>query len=420
MMSRNVSLWMPTVYVYVACCRLYRVPTPPGKSWIFFGKISRPWKVLEILVESPGICPFLHGELVKVMKSIMERFIKPDVLSNARNLLSVDVTDDKNLCTYAMVDIGFSANKLLKELVSGKKVSDRQVMEFRMETRSFLQAVMKQLLLKSPLQYTLTKNLSALDPRKLANAADRETNKTRFRGVITKLTEAGRFPEADADEAMMQYIAFMDNVAVKCRAEFESFDTNVGRIDSLFYSHMTAASSSYTKLWVVVQQLLLLSHGQASVERGFSINRQVEADNIVGETVTARRIVCDSVRVLGGVTNVDVTNKKLLISCSAARQRYLTNLEDEKRKKETEASGRKRKALEDEVAHMKRQKVALEQDVHSLTTDADEFAIKAEKEHKVTLITKSNAMRRAAKEKSDQVKVVAEQLDSKLLELKNL
>ena len=69
---------------------------------------------------------------------------------------------------------------------------------------------------------------------------------------------------------------------------------------------------------------------------------------------------------------------------------------------------------------MKRQKVALEQDVYSLTTDADEFAIKAEKEHKVTLITKSNAMRRAAKEKSDELKVVAEQLDSKLLELKNL
>ena len=121
-----------------------------------------------------------------------------------------------------------------------------------------------------------------------------------------------------------------------------------------------------------------------SVERGFSINRQVEAENIVGETVTARRIVCDSVRVLGGVTNVDVSNKKLLISCSAACQRYLTNLENEKRKKETEASGRKRKALEDEVPNMKRQKVALEQDVHSLMTRADEFAINAEKEHKVT------------------------------------
>jgi len=26
---------------------LYRVPTPAGKSWIFFPKISRTWKVLE-------------------------------------------------------------------------------------------------------------------------------------------------------------------------------------------------------------------------------------------------------------------------------------------------------------------------------------------------------------------------------------
>ena len=29
-------------------------------------------------------------------------------------------------------------------------------------------------------------------------------------------------------------------------------------------------------LWEVVSHLLLLSHGQASVERGFSINKQIE------------------------------------------------------------------------------------------------------------------------------------------------
>jgi len=125
-----------------------------------------------------------------------------------------------------------------------------------METRSFLQAVMKQLLLKSPLQYTLTKNLSALDPRRLANAADCETNKTRFHGVITKLTEAGRFSEADADEAMMQYIAFMDNVAVKCRAEFESFDTNTGRIDSLWQNKLVVLHNSDGIKLLVIKLLI--------------------------------------------------------------------------------------------------------------------------------------------------------------------
>ena len=62
--------------------------------------------------------------------------------------------------------------------------------------------------------------------------------------------------------------------------------------------------------------------------------------------------------------------------------------------------------------------MAVEQDIQSLTKDADEFAVKAEKEHKLTLITKSNAMRCAAK-KSDELTVVSQQLHSNLLELKN-
>ena len=47
---------------------------------------------------------------------------------------------------------------------------------------------------------------------------------------------------------------------------FVTFDTNTGRhrVDSLFYGHMAAPSSTYMKLWVAVKQVLLLSHGQAS------------------------------------------------------------------------------------------------------------------------------------------------------------
>jgi len=261
----------------------------------------------------------------------MERFIKPDILSNTRNVHSIDVTEDKNLSKYTKVDVGFSAQKILKEVQAEKKVSDRQVLEFRMETRAFLQAVMKQLLLKSALKYSLTKNISSLDPRLMDDAAKREANKTHFHGVIAKLTETGRFPESDADEAVKQYVDFIDIVAVKCHAEFATFDTNTGRVESLLHSHMAAPSSSYLKLWGVVKQILLLSHGQASVERGFSINRQVEVENILGETVTARQIVCDTVGALGGVLNFDVSSRKLLISCSSACHKYVTYLEDQKK-----------------------------------------------------------------------------------------
>ena len=62
----------------------------------------------------------------------------------------------------------------------------------------------------------------------------------------------------------------------------------------------------------------------------------------------------DSVGALGGILNVDVSSRKLLISCSSALHKYVTYLEDQKKQKETEASGRKRKALEDEVASLKK------------------------------------------------------------------
>lgn len=150
----------------------------------------------------------------------------------------------------------------------------------------------------------------------------------------------GRFREADADEAVRQYSSFIGKVAVKCPAEFKSFSTSTGRVDCLLHMHM-ATNSSCSTLWTVVKQVLLLSHGQATVECGFSINRNVEVENIAGETVIARRIVCDYVSAVGGIWNVDVNSTQLLISCSAAQQKYLAYLEDNRRKQQTQESGRK-------------------------------------------------------------------------------
>ena len=64
--------------------------------------------------------------------------------------------------------------------------------------------------------------------------------------------------------------------------------------------------------------------------------------------------------------------------------------------------------------------MAVQTDIESMTKDADDFADKAERQRKLTLISKSNAMRRAVKEKGDELTVLSQELDSKLLELKNL
>ena len=71
----------------------------------------------------------------------------------------------------------------------------------------------------------------------------------------------------------------------------------------------------------------MLSHGQASMERGFSVNKQMECMNMCHGTIMAERVVNDHVTSVGGVMGVDI-NKELFTSCRASRSRYTVLLEE--------------------------------------------------------------------------------------------
>jgi len=88
----------------------------------------------------------------------------------------------------------------------------------------------------------------------------------------------------------------------------------------------------------------LLSHGQAAVESGFSVNKEVESYNLQADTFSARRVICDHVNAVGGIFDVDVANKQLQVSAAGARQKYPAHLEDQ-RKQKTEQAGWKRKLV---------------------------------------------------------------------------
>ncbi|KAH9367337.1 hypothetical protein HPB48_017141 [Haemaphysalis longicornis] len=82
--------------------------------------------------------------------------------------------------------------------------------------------------------------------------------------------------------------------------------------------------------WKVIRLLLVLSHGQATVERGFSVNRQVSVENFKDISYLSQRIVCDAVSKAGGVLNIGIT-KELRTSVASAHNRYRAYLEDAKK-----------------------------------------------------------------------------------------
>jgi len=70
-----------------------------------------------------------------------------------------------------------------------------------------------------------------------------------------------------------------------------NFDPVKSRVDILTHETM-AGKDMYSKLWNVLRMLLVVSHGQAAVERGFSINRQAEEVHLQAETFIAKGIIC--------------------------------------------------------------------------------------------------------------------------------
>lgn len=106
------------------------------------------------------------------------------------------------------------------------------------------------------------------------------------------------------------------------------------------------------------------------------------------------------------------------MSASAARKRYHMHLEEEKEKRQKEQKALKRKTLMEEISEIKAKKKRMEDDVKALIKSADSNAEKAEAKGKLYFITKSNGLRRAAKDKQAELETLDQKLNDKIKELK--
>ena len=72
------------------------------------------------------------------------------------------------------------------------------------------------------------------------------------------------------------------------------FKSGEDRLDS-FLLEILQMQADYQDLWLTMQLLLTLSHGQATVERGFSVNKEVVTPNLQEVSLQAIILVHSSV-----------------------------------------------------------------------------------------------------------------------------
>lgn len=119
------------------------------------------------------IVPFLATDLLKLLKNMTTRSIKPDVMKGVKSVDNscCEVNKTSHHLDHTKVYVGYIAEKITKELAANKKVGQLRVLEFRMASKKCLLTTFEKLLQKSPLRYSQVSYLRFLDPRRMSDSA---------------------------------------------------------------------------------------------------------------------------------------------------------------------------------------------------------------------------------------------------------
>ncbi|CAL1672083.1 unnamed protein product [Lasius platythorax] len=115
--------------------------------------------------------------------------------------------------------------------------------------------------------------------------------------------------------------------------KFQTFKRSEIRLDHFWVDLITSCGKKdYENLWSFMKSIMILSHGNAAIERGFSVNKECLVDNQKEKSLIAQRTTYDTVNAKGRLENFIVT-KDLIHAARNAHMWYKEELARENREK---------------------------------------------------------------------------------------
>ena len=213
-------------------------------------------------------------------------------------MAKIDVTSDDNSKLSKAVDIGIITKREVDGLRKNEQITQREQRQFQLDCKVFLTRTSEKLLEKCPLKFPMVRFLRCLDPQVMAGPISISVKL--FERLLSILLDAKRVRETEVDFLKKEYASFVaDDVHSnpKTLHEFEEYDkVSSEGVDYFLAAYLKA--SKYQKLWDLVKCLLVLSHGQAGVERGYSINSEIMEYNSTQKSVVALRNIYDHIQTI--------------------------------------------------------------------------------------------------------------------------
>ena len=156
----------------------------------------------------------------------------------------------------------------------------------------FIHSTVQKLLEKSSIFYNIVSNSLVFDPQVVVNE-NIEDVQCKLKKLLEHLIKLKILDSFCCDKVLVQFVEFVTHDVNLNIDRFKSFDRYKTKLDVFYFQ--TIGLDKYKELNYVMKVILTLSHGQASVEHSFNINKSVLKVNITEESIVSKKLVRDHI-----------------------------------------------------------------------------------------------------------------------------
>ncbi|XP_047140612.1 uncharacterized protein LOC124815840 [Hydra vulgaris] len=367
----------------------------------FVASILEPY-LLAYQTDKPMI-PFMYSDLEKLLRTILSLFVKQNVIDNSCisvQLKEVDFHKKDNLLKGNQIKLGFAAETRLAALRKKDIITIADIQSFHKDCTNMYVQLIEKFMDRTPLGSIIVRNSQVFNPNAMVVMTQEDAEK-KCKSLLTHLISLKYVSPIFSDKAINQFADFFRESRVY-QDIFHEFNRERDSLDDFYFKKFNL--NKYKEFALTVKILLTLSHGQASVERGFSINATVLEQNLNEKSITARRLVKDHMLSNNLQPHSIEITSKMIISRKSAHERYRSYLNSIADTNKKEASQLAKKVVSDEIKDVETRRDQLKKTSEMLQFDFVKFVEEAEEKQDLGLISKANAMKRKANEKNEEIK----------------
>ena len=157
--------------------------------------------------------------------------------------------------------------------------------------------------------------------------------------------------------------------------------------------------------------ILTLSHGQAAVERGFSLSNSLSIVNISEKSLVYKKLVKDYLLSNQQEAHSGPITNQLICSVAAAHQKYKESSKEKRKRKKEDNLTKEKKKVTDEITVLVQRHEKLQKLHENLDAEFVSLMEQAEDKNDMTMVVKGNALKRRSEQALEDTKVLDESIE---------